>query len=29
MFGSMFLKTLRVYKIFTTRDRPLLQSKVS
>ncbi|CAF5171033.1 unnamed protein product, partial [Rotaria magnacalcarata] len=29
MFGSMFLKTLRVYRIFTSRDRPLLHSKVS
>lgn len=29
MFGSMFLKTLRVYRIFTARNRPLLHSKVS
>ncbi|CAF2579887.1 unnamed protein product [Rotaria sp. Silwood2] len=28
MFGSMFLKTLRVYRIFTSRDRPLLHSKL-
>ncbi|CAF1299178.1 unnamed protein product [Adineta ricciae] len=27
-FGSMFLKTLRVYRIFTSHDRPLLQSKL-
>jgi len=25
----MLLKTLRVYKIFTSRDQPLLHSKVS
>ncbi|CAF1393101.1 unnamed protein product [Adineta steineri] len=28
LFGSMFLKTLRVYRIFTSRNRPLLQSKL-
>ena len=28
-FGSMFLKTLRVYRIFTSNDRPLLHSKVT
>ncbi|CAF2702261.1 unnamed protein product [Rotaria sp. Silwood2] len=27
-FGSMFLKTLRVYRIFTSHDRPLLHSKL-
>ncbi|CAF3410764.1 unnamed protein product [Rotaria socialis] len=27
-FGSMFLKTLRVYRIFTSNDRPLLHSKL-
>ncbi|UJR31761.1 hypothetical protein I4U23_019239 [Adineta vaga] len=27
-FGSMFLKTLRVYRIFTSHDRPLLQSRL-
>ncbi|CAF0730297.1 unnamed protein product, partial [Didymodactylos carnosus] len=26
-FGSMFLKTLRVYRIFTSTDQPLLHSK--
>ncbi|UJR14921.1 hypothetical protein I4U23_001903 [Adineta vaga] len=28
LFGSMFLKTLRVHCIFTSRDRPILQSKL-
>ncbi|CAF3671346.1 unnamed protein product [Rotaria sp. Silwood1] len=28
MFGSMFLKTLRVYRIFTSRNRPILHSKL-
>ncbi|CAF0871402.1 unnamed protein product [Adineta ricciae] len=28
LFGSMFLKTLRVHRIFTSRDRPILQSKL-